>query len=119
MVEAQALLGPSQRPWQWQAERHQPLACGRVRHLEEGVMEFGKLLGGYNLQLLVKAASEVYAPIAGKIVEVNEDLEASPGLVNESAEDQGWFWRMEIADADELKELMSAPDYKAFLEGLD
>lgn len=67
----------------------------------------------------VKAASEVYAPIAGKIVEVNDDLEATPGLVNESAEDEGWFWRMEISDADELEELMSAADYKAFLEGLD
>ena len=67
----------------------------------------------------VKAASEVYAPIAGKIVELNDDLEATPGLVNESAEDQGWFWRMEISDADELEELMSAPYYKAFLEGLD
>jgi len=67
----------------------------------------------------VKAASEVYAPIAGKIVEVNDDLEATPGLVNESAEDQGWFWRMEIADADEIEELMSASDYKAFREGLD
>jgi glycine cleavage system H protein len=67
----------------------------------------------------VKAASEVYAPIAGKIVEVNDDLEAKPGLVNESAEDQGWFWRMEIADVDEIEELMSAADYKAFLEGLD
>ncbi|MEK9944546.1 MAG: glycine cleavage system protein GcvH [Alphaproteobacteria bacterium] len=67
----------------------------------------------------VKAASEVYAPIAGKIVEVNDDLEATPGLVNESAEDEGWFWRMEISDTDELEELMSAGDYKAFLEGLD
>jgi len=67
----------------------------------------------------VKAASEVYAPIAGKIVEVNHDLEATPGLVNESAEDEGWFWRMEISDTDELEELMSAGDYKAFLEGLD
>ena len=67
----------------------------------------------------VKAASEVYAPIAGKIVEVNDDLEATPNLVNESAEDEGWFWRMEISDADELEELMSAGDYKAFLEGLD
>jgi glycine cleavage system H protein len=67
----------------------------------------------------VKAASEVYAPIAGKIVEVNDDLEASPALVNESAQDQGWFWRMEIADPDEIEELMSAVDYKAFLEGLD
>ena len=67
----------------------------------------------------VKAASEVYAPIAGKVVEVNDDLEATPGLVNESAEDQGWFWRMEIADADEIEELMSTSDYKAFLAGLD
>ena len=67
----------------------------------------------------VKAASEVYSPIAGKVVEVNEDVEATPGLVNESAEDQGWFWRMEIADADEIEELMSASDYKVFLEGLD
>jgi glycine cleavage system H protein len=67
----------------------------------------------------VKAASEVYAPIAGKIVEVNDDLEATPGLVNESAEDRGWFWRMEIADADEIEDLMSASDYKAFLKGLD
>jgi len=67
----------------------------------------------------VKAASEVYAPIGGKIVEVNDDLEATPGLINESAEDEGWFWRMEISDADELDELMSASDYKAFLEGLD
>ena len=67
----------------------------------------------------VKAASEVYAPIAGKIVEVNDDLEATPGLVNESAEDQGWFWRMEIADVDEIEELMGASDYKTFLEGLD
>ena len=67
----------------------------------------------------VKAASEVYAPIAGKVVEVNDDLEATPGLVNESAEDQGWFWRMEIGDADEIEELMSASDYKAFLEGLE
>jgi glycine cleavage system H protein len=67
----------------------------------------------------VKAASEVYAPIAGKIIEVNDDLEATPGLVNESAEDRGWFWRMEIADADEIEDLMSASDYKAFLKGLD
>ena len=67
----------------------------------------------------VKAASEVYAPIGGKIVEVNDDLEATPGLINESAEDEGWFWRMEISDTDELEELMSAGDYKAFLEGLD
>ncbi|MDA0368540.1 MAG: glycine cleavage system protein GcvH [Proteobacteria bacterium] len=67
----------------------------------------------------VKAASEVYSPVSGRIIEVNDDLEATPGLVNESAEDEGWFWRMELSDPDELEELMTAKDYKAFLEGLD
>ncbi len=67
----------------------------------------------------VKAASEVYSPVLGRIVEVNDDLEATPGLVNESAEDEGWFWRMELSDPDELEALMTAKDYKAFLEGLD
>ncbi len=67
----------------------------------------------------VKAASEVYSPVSGRIVEVNDDLEATPGLVNESAEDEGWFWRMELSDPDELEALMTAKDYKAFLEGLD
>ena len=50
---------------------------------------------------------------------VNDDLEGSPSLVNESAEDEGWFWQMELSDPDELDELMTAKDYKAFLEGLD
>ena len=67
----------------------------------------------------VKAASEVYSPVSGRFVAVNDDLECSPSLVNESAEDEGWFWQMELSDPDELDELMTAKDYKAFLEGLD
>ena len=67
----------------------------------------------------VKAASEVYSPVSGRIVAVNDDLEGSPSLVNESAEDEGWFWQMELSDPDEPDELMTAKDYKAFLEGLD
>ena len=67
----------------------------------------------------VKAASEVYSPVSGRIVAVNDDLEGSPSLVNESAEDEGWFWQMELSDPHELDELMTAKDYKAFLEGLD
>jgi glycine cleavage system H protein len=67
----------------------------------------------------VKAASEVYAPVTGKIVEVNGDLEESPALVNESAEGDGWFWKMELADPDELDELMTPEEYKAFLAELD
>lgn len=67
----------------------------------------------------VKAASEVYAPVSGKIVDVNHELEDNPGLVNESAEGDGWFWKMELSDPDELDELMDAASYKEFLEELE
>ena len=66
-----------------------------------------------------KAASDVYAPLTGTIVAVNEQLEESPDLVNEAAEDQGWFFRMEIDDEGELDELMDEEGYQAFVEELD
>ena len=66
-----------------------------------------------------KAASDVYAPVTGAIVAVNERLEEQPDLVNESAEDQGWFFRMEVADEGELDELMDEEAYRAFVEELD
>lgn len=66
-----------------------------------------------------KAASDVYAPVTGTIVAVNDRLEESPDLVNESAEDQGWFFRMEIGDEGELDELMDEEAYQAFVEELD
>ena len=66
-----------------------------------------------------KAASDVYAPVTGTIVAVNDRLEESPDLVNESAEDQGWFFRMEIDDEGELDELMDEEGYQAFVEELD
>ncbi len=66
-----------------------------------------------------KAASDVYAPVGGTIVAVNDRLEDSPDLVNESAEDQGWFFRMDIDDEGALDELMDEDGYKAFVEELD
>lgn len=63
----------------------------------------------------VKAASEVYAPIGGAITEVNEALMETPGTVNEDAEGDGWFFKMSVADASELDELMSEADYKNFI----
>ncbi len=66
-----------------------------------------------------KAASDVYAPVGGTVVGVNGRLEESPDLVNESAEDQGWFFRMEIDDEGELDELMDEEGYQAFVEELD
>lgn len=66
----------------------------------------------------VKAASEVYAPISGEIVEVNGDLEGAPGGVNEDAMGRGWFVKMKLSDASELSRLMDEDAYKAFVEGL-
>ena len=64
----------------------------------------------------VKAASDVYAPVSGKITEVNEALTDEPGLVNTNAEDDAWFVKMEVGDDSELKGLMNAEQYKAHCE---
>ncbi len=67
----------------------------------------------------VKAASEIYAPISGEVIAVNDALEDEPALVNAQAETDGWFYKVTISDADELKELMDADGYKAFTAGLE
>ena len=59
----------------------------------------------------VKAASDVYAPVAGKIVESNEDLADAPDRVNESPFDYGWLFRIRPSDARELDALMDAEEY--------
>ena len=63
----------------------------------------------------VKAASDVYAPIAGEIVEVNEALADNPALVNEAAEGDGWFVKLKPADAAALDGLMDEAAYRAFV----
>ena len=66
----------------------------------------------------VKAASEVYAPVSGEVVEVNADLEGQPGGVNEDAMGRGWFVKLKLADKSEFAKLMDEDAYKAFVEGL-
>ncbi|WP_019013508.1 glycine cleavage system protein GcvH [Elioraea tepidiphila] len=66
----------------------------------------------------VKAASDIYAPIAGKIVEVNGALSDNPGLVNASALDEGWFFRIEPTDPAAVADLMDETAYAAYLETL-
>lgn len=61
----------------------------------------------------VKAASEVYAPISGEIIAVNEALEGEPGKVNEAPDTEGWFVKIKVADAGELAGLMDDAAYKA------
>ena len=63
----------------------------------------------------VKAASEVYAPVSGEVVDVNGDIEGQPGLVNEDPSGKGWFLKLKIKDKSELAELMDEAAYKAFV----
>jgi len=64
----------------------------------------------------VKAASDVYAPVAGEVTEANADVAANPALVNEDAEGRAWFFRLRIADAAELDALLDRAGYEAFLK---
>jgi glycine cleavage system H protein len=66
----------------------------------------------------VKAASEVYAPISGEVVEVNSDLEASPGTVNEDPAGRGWFLKIRVKDEGELNDLMTEEQYQEFLKSI-
>lgn len=66
----------------------------------------------------VKAASDVFAPISGEVIEVNEALGDEPARVNESPEQDGWFCKLKIANPGELEGLMEPDSYKAFLETL-
>ena len=66
----------------------------------------------------VKAASDVYAPISGEVMEANSALEDDPSLVNTSPEEDGWFFKMTIADKSQLDGLMDGAAYKAFCDAL-
>ena len=66
----------------------------------------------------VKAASDVYAPVSGKVTEANSALEADPSLVNWSPEGDGWFFKLTLSNSGELEGLMDDTAYKAFVAGL-
>ncbi len=66
----------------------------------------------------VKAASDIYAPLSGKVIKVNDALDSAPEIVNESAEDAGWMGWIEISDAAELKNLMTKEQYEEYLKTL-
>jgi glycine cleavage system H protein len=67
----------------------------------------------------VKAASDVYAPVSGKVTENNSALEDNPSLVNADAEGEAWFFKLELNDKSELEDLMDAAAYAAFLETIE
>lgn len=64
----------------------------------------------------VKAASDIYAPISGEVVEVNEDLEDSPEMVNNDPYGDGWLFKIKADDENELKNLLDAEAYSASIE---
>jgi len=66
----------------------------------------------------VKAASEVYAPVSGEVVEVNSDLEASPGTVNEDPAGRGWFLKLRLTNPSELDGLMTEEQYQEFVKSI-
>lgn len=66
----------------------------------------------------VKAASDVYAPVSGTVIEGNDALADDPALVNSDPEGAGWFFKLDLDDVSELDGLMDAAAYKAFVDGL-
>ena len=66
----------------------------------------------------VKAASEIYAPVGGEVTEVNQNLADNPGTVNTDAMGEGWFFKMKIADTDEVDRLMDGVAYQEYVESL-
>jgi glycine cleavage system H protein len=83
--------------------------------------EPGKKLGKGDVAAVVesvKAASEVFAPVAGEVTAVNSGFGDTPGLVNESPEGEGWFVKLKLANPRDLDALMDAAAYAAFVAAL-
>ena len=66
----------------------------------------------------VKAASEVYAPVSGEVVAVNDELESSPGTINEDAAGRGWFMKIKLKDQGELEGLMTEEQYQDYVSSI-
>lgn len=67
----------------------------------------------FSLVESVKAASDLYAPVTGEIIEINQELDDNPELINESPYSAGWIVKIKLTDANELDNLMSSEDYLA------
>ena len=95
-------------------------ALGDITYIElpnvdDEVEQFGELASIES----VKAASDIFAPLSGRIIEVNENLESKPDLINKSCYQKGWIAKIEISDSDEQSNLMTAEEYRKFLESVE
>ncbi|HHG74180.1 glycine cleavage system protein GcvH [Persephonella sp.] len=67
----------------------------------------------------VKAAIDVFSPLTGKVISVNDDLKDDPSLVNTDPYGEGWLYEMKMSDPSELEDLMTADDYRAYIEEIE
>ena len=65
-----------------------------------------------------KAANDVYSPVTGKVIEINQELEASPEIINEDCYKNGWIVKLQLSDLDSGKDLMDSDQYKDYVAGL-
>ena len=76
-------------------------------------LEAGEPLGSIEA---VKAVEDIVSPISGEVLEINEDLEDKPEMINQDAFDDGWLVKVAVSDKDELENLMDAKAYKELIE---
>ena len=111
-------------------EDHEAAVVGITLHAQEAlgdvvfveVPEAGKALtagGEAGVIESVKAASEIYSPVSGEVVEGNAGLDGDPALVNTSPTGDGWIFKVKLADPSEVEKLMTEAEYQAFVDGLD
>ncbi len=112
---------------EWARSEGDEVVCGITDHAQETLSDVvyvelpmvGDVFDAgeaYGIVESVKAASDLYAPVAGQVTAVNEELETAPELVNQDPFGDGWMIRLEPTDADELADLMTADEYEAFVE---
>lgn len=66
----------------------------------------------------VKAASDIFSPMSGKVVDINADLEDEPGLINKDCYEKGWMIKIELSDPEETSNLMTSEEYSSYLESI-
>jgi len=66
----------------------------------------------------VKAASDIFSPMSGRVVEVNDNLEEKPQFINKSCYEKGWMIKIEVSDPEETSNLMTADEYRSYLESI-
>jgi glycine cleavage system H protein len=111
---------------EWARWDGEEIVCGISDHAQESLSdivyvelpEIGDTFAkgdAFGIVESVKAASDVYVPVGGEIVAVNEDLEDTPELVNQDPYGEGWMIRLSPSDPAEFDDLMDADDYEAFI----